>query len=90
MEVIMFRKLAFAAAIVLGSVALSTPILAAERGGEAGFGASNEFNQVQGGGFVDPPDMGFDRPAAPHRDGYDGDRYWHDGECFPTSPGGCD
>ena len=92
MEVMMFRKLTFAAAIVLGSAALSAPIFAANRGGEIGFGASDEFNQMGrgGGGFADPPDMGFDRPAAPHRDGYDGDRYWHDGECFPTSPGGCD
>jgi hypothetical protein len=90
MEVMMFRTSAFAAAIVLGSVVLSAPTLAAHRGGEVGMGASDDFNQMEGSAFAESQDMGFDRPAAPHRDGYDGDRYWHDGECFPTAPGGCD
>jgi len=26
----------------------------------------------------------------PRRDGYDGNRYWWGGECWPTDAGGCD
>jgi hypothetical protein len=91
MEVVMFRKLTFAAAIVLGSMALSVPVFAANEGGEVGFGASEDFNQMEagGGGFAESQDAGVDR-VAKHRDGYDGDRYWSNGECFPTAPGACD
>jgi hypothetical protein len=86
----MFRKLTFVAAIVLGSMALSVPVFAASPGGEVGFGASENFNQTEAGGsFPESQDRGFDR-VAKHRNGYDGDRYWSDGECFPTAPGGCD
>jgi hypothetical protein len=87
----MFRKLTFVAAIVLGSMALSVPVFAANSGGEVSFGASENFNQTEAGGgsFPGSQDRGFDR-VAKHRDGYDGDRYWSDGECFPTAPGGCD
>jgi hypothetical protein len=90
MEVMMFRKLTFAAAIVLGSMALSVPIFAANEGGEAGFGANEDFNQMEsaGGGYADSQDMAY--RAAKHRNGFDGDRYWSNGECFPTAPGGCD
>jgi hypothetical protein len=28
--------------------------------------------------------------SAPHHDGYDGNRYWWGGDCWPTEPGGCD
>jgi hypothetical protein len=91
MEVMMSRKLTFVAAIVLGSMALSVPVFAANPRGEVGFGAGEDFNQMDagGGGFAESQDMGFAR-VAKHRDGYDGDRYWSDGECFPTAPGGCD
>jgi hypothetical protein len=85
----MFRKLTFAAAMVLGSVALSVPVVAADRGGEFDRGAIDDFNQTQVRGSGNSQDMGFD-VVAQHRDGLDGDRYWHDGECFPTAPGGCD
>jgi len=82
----MFRQLTFAAAIVLGSVVVSAPLSAAEQ--EVG----DSFNQTQadpGTGFAESYEMASQRRAQ-HRDGYDGDRYWHDGECFPTAPGGCD
>jgi hypothetical protein len=81
------RKLIFAAAIVLGGMALSVPVPAAERGG-----ASDDFNQMHArssGGFGESEDMDSER-LAQHRNGLDGDRYWYDGECFPTAPGGCD
>jgi hypothetical protein len=53
------------------------------RSGE--FGNYNHF----GIGFAGPLDTRFDRFAR-HPDGYDGDRYWSGGDCFPTEPGGCD
>ena len=84
----MFRKLTFAAAMVLGSVVVCAPVFAAEQGDEVGDG----FNRTQadpGTGFAESYEMASQR-LAQHRDGYDGDRYWHDGECFPTAPGGCD
>jgi hypothetical protein len=31
----------------------------------------------------------YSTPRA-HRDGYDGNRYWWGGECWPTDAGGCD
>jgi hypothetical protein len=85
----MFRKLTFAAIIVLGSVALSAPTLAAHRGDEFDPGAGNDFNQTQARSVDESQDMRFDQVAR-HPDGLDGDRYWHNGECFPTAPGGCD
>jgi hypothetical protein len=88
MEVMMFRKSTFAAAIIVGSVALSLPVLAANRGGDFYSGASDEFNQMQARG--ESQDTAGDQLAQRHPDGYDGDRYWQDGECFPTAPGGCD
>jgi hypothetical protein len=87
MEVMMFRTLMLAA-IALGSVALSVPAYAAEQRGEAG----DRFNRAE----TDPVVTGFGKSfqtgpnRLPHRDGFDGDRYWSDGECFPTAPGGCD
>ena len=85
----MFRKLTFAAAIVLGSVVLSAPVFSAQRGGEVD-SPSDDFSQMQARtGFGESQEMGFDQ-LAQHRNGYDGDRYWHNGECFPTAPGGCD
>jgi hypothetical protein len=87
MEVMMFRTLTLAA-IVLGGVALSVPVCAAERGGEAG----DSFNRAE----TDPVVSGYAKSyetgpnRLSHRDGFDGDRYWSDGECFPTAPGGCD
>jgi hypothetical protein len=88
MEVMMFRKLTFAAAIVLGGVALSVPVVAADRGSEFD-PAIDEFNQMPARAAGESQDMGFDQ-VAQHRNGFDGDRYWHNGECFPTAPGGCD
>jgi hypothetical protein len=88
MEVMMFRTLTLAAAIFLGSVVVSAPVFAAEQGDEVGDG----FNRTEadpGTGFAASYEMA-SHQLAQHRDGYDGDRYWHDGECFPTAPGGCE
>ena len=74
------------AAIALGSVALSVPAHAAEQRGEAGFNRAETDPVVSG--FAKSFETGPNR--LPHRDGFDGDRYWSDGECFPTAPGGCD
>ena len=84
----MFRTLTLAA-IVLGSVALSVPLYAAEQGGEVGEGFNRTETDSAGSGFAESYETG-SRRVARHRDGFDGDRYWSDGECFPTAPGGCD
>jgi hypothetical protein len=88
MEVMMFRELTFAAVIVLGGVALSVPVVATDRGGEFDR-ATDDFNQMPPRAAGESQNIGFDQ-VAQHRDGLDRDRYWHDGECFPTAPGGCD
>jgi hypothetical protein len=87
MEVMMFRTLTLAA-IVLGSVALSVPVYAAERGSEAGDGFNRAKTDPVVSGFARSYETGPNR--LPHRDGLDGDRYWSDGDCFPTAPGACD
>jgi hypothetical protein len=86
-----FSKLIFAAAIVLGSMTLSAPVLAtghhhAELGG-------NGFRHPRGDvpreiGFAGPRSIGSDQFSR-NRNGYDGDRYWSGDNCFPTEPGGC-
>ena len=83
----MFRTLTLAA-VVLGSVALSVPVYAAEHGGETGDGFNRAETYPADSGFAKSYQTGPNR--LPHRDGFDGDRYWSDGECFPTAPGGCD
>jgi hypothetical protein len=97
----MFRKWTFAAAIVLGSVTLSASASTAAYA-RHGFGGGGRFAAGFGGyrvghwgrgdspsiGFAGPRGTGFDRFT--HHDGYDGDRYWYGGDCFPTEPGGCD
>jgi hypothetical protein len=85
----MFRKLTLAAAIVLGSVTVFAPVFSAERGDEVGDGFNRTETDPMGSGFGEAYDSGYQRLAR-HRDGFDGDRYWSDGECFPTAPGGCD
>jgi hypothetical protein len=89
MEIMMFRKLTLAAAIVLGSATVFAPVFAAERGDEGGDGFNRTEMDPMGSGFSEGYDTGYQRVAR-HRDGFDGDRYWSDGECFPTAPGGCD
>jgi hypothetical protein len=83
----MFRTLTLAA-IVLGSVALFIPVCAAEQGGEVGHGFKRAKTDPVVSGFAKSYETGPNR--LPHRDGFDGDRYWSDGECFPTAPGACD
>jgi hypothetical protein len=83
----MFRTLTLAA-VVLGSVALSVPVYAAERGGEAAAGLNRAETAPVVSGYAKSYETGPNR--LPRRDGFDGDRYWSDGECFPTAPGGCD
>jgi hypothetical protein len=59
-------------------------------GGSDGGGFHRSGFQESGfSGFAGPRGTGFDR-LAHHHDGYDGDRYWHAGDCFPIEPGGCD
>jgi hypothetical protein len=89
MEVMMLRKLTLAAAIVLGSVTAFAPVFAAERGGEVGDGFNRTEMERMGNGFDEAYGSQYQRLAR-HRDGFDGDRYWSDGECFPTAPGACD
>jgi hypothetical protein len=89
MEVMMFRKLTLAAAIVLGSVTVFAPGFAAEGGGEVGDGFNRTEMEPMSSGFGEAYDSQYQHLAR-HRDGFDGDRYWSDGECFPTAPGGCD
>ena len=86
-ELMMFRELTLAAAIVVGSVTVFAPVFAAEGSGEVGDG----FNRTERepSGFGEAYDGQYQHLAR-HRDGFDGDRYWSDGECFPTAPGGCD
>jgi hypothetical protein len=100
-EVVMFRKYTFAA-IVIASVALSAPASTAAYASH-GFGGGSRFAASFGGyrvghwGRGDPPGIGFAGPRGTgfdrfthDRSGYDGDRYWYGGDCFPTEPGGCD
>jgi len=87
----MFGKLIFAAAFVLGSLALATPVLAAgqHHGELRGNGFSHPRDGVPRGiGFAGPRGISADQFSHNHS-GYDGDRYWSDDNCFPTEPGGC-
>jgi hypothetical protein len=89
MEVMMLRKLTLAAAIALGSVTAFASVFAAERGGEVGDGFNRTEMERMGSGFDEAYGSQYQHLAR-HRDGFDGDRYWSDGECFPTAPGACD
>jgi len=80
----------FAAAIVLGSMALSAPVLAVGHHGEL---RGNGFSHPRGDvprriGFAGPRGLGSDQFSR-SRNGYDDDSYWNCDNCFPTEPGGC-
>jgi hypothetical protein len=57
-------------------------------GSDGGGFHRNGFQESGFSGFADPRGTGFDR-FSHHHGGYDGDRYWHAGDCFPIEPGGC-
>jgi hypothetical protein len=91
MQTSTFGRSVFAVAIVLGSVALATPVLPAghHHGELRGNGFSHPRDDVSRGiGLAGPRGISSDQ-FLHNRSGYDGDRYWNDDNCFPTEPGGC-